>query len=223
MKKGLIVAIIGIIITVAGGVFFLMSLGELVSPADKAVWDGESDSGAIYSNASLDAGEYEVWYESNYMSPSVVVQDSSGSLVYANYALDRSTETITVGDHKYKKMGSFDAPRDDTYTIMISGDAAVYITPPMDTLDDITAFCGGIALIAVGLSVMTIGVILHFLAKKKERQASQPQQVQVQAPQQQVYYQQYPQQQQHQQQQPAPAYDPSLIYEPPPPPEPPKH
>jgi hypothetical protein len=169
---GAVLLIVGVLAGVSG---FTSSLKDPGKEAKRTVvFGGVADTERV----SLDAGEYDLWYEPSgglfSMKPVLVITDSAGLPVYTTATFGGS-ESVSINGKDYHKLGSFKAQSSGDYNFTSTWAATVYVTPPIDIATGLTICFTGVLIGVVGGIAMVIGIYLHFKAKKAREAPPAPQ------------------------------------------------
>jgi hypothetical protein len=216
---GIVLLIVGIIMAVGA-----MTVGFKDPSQDNVAtlnFEGDSVWGVSYVeplDASLDKGDYNLWYESGIFgsgSPGeLTITDSDGNVIYETPVM-RQTESFTKNGKEYTKACEFTVKNSGDHTFSVEDSCTLYVTEPINVGTSL-GICGvGVILLIASGIIILVGIILVFTSKKK----AQPYPPQQPPP-------GYPQQPQpgYQQPPPPPGYPqpPQQGHPPPPPPPPPQ-
>lgn len=171
MKKSSIVLIIGssllVLSLIGGGIFSYLSWASIVKdPVEEAEYTIENPG-----NVSMEKGDYEIWIRQSVIGLKdipIKISDSNNDTVY----IEKSSGEIKM-EENFVLYGSFSIPKNGMYNITGPNDVTLYITPPLEVLENLGTACwvscGTIIGFIIGLIVLIVGIVLHVRAKKRDR------------------------------------------------------
>ncbi len=173
MKLGKILSVLGIIITAIAVVIMVVGFTSIPSPAEEAVWTGNYNY-ADEKTASLEPGEYEVWYPHDDNPGQVTITDQRGYEIFDEYNIIffSSPKSVSVNGRDYDYLGDFVVEEEGTVYVETSDDGTVYITKPIDPAASGLLIGGSVFLLILGIVFIIAGVAVWFSAKAKEKKAA---------------------------------------------------
>ena len=198
MTGGMKVMILGIVICIIAVIMCIASLMVVVKDPSVEARATVTYAPSDYEmTAHLQNGVYEIWYlvTSDYdIGPGgITVEDSSGHIVFMT-PVSYVTESITIDNKKYKKVGSFTLSDTGSYNVTVdNSDCTLYFTPPIGIMSGLAICFGGVGIGILGGVLILVGFILHLGQKKKATPHYPPQYPQQYPPER--YPPQYPPQQ----------------------------
>lgn len=180
MKPSSVIAV-GIALLVVGIVIAMVAFFVTIKdPSQEAVETLYFDTLEYDKTVHLESGDYDIWYQSSfffYGQPwEVEIRDPSDRLIFQSTFLS-STESISVNNKEYKKIGSFTATSAGNYnvSVMVSG-TTLYFTPPINVAAGIGMCFGGVGIGVIGGVLVLVGIVLFVVQKPKPPVQYPPQQ-----------------------------------------------
>ncbi|WP_455393011.1 hypothetical protein [[Eubacterium] cellulosolvens] len=205
---GIVLFIVGII----GAIYAFYVL--IPDPSDAAeatlAFDYDDDSESSMSQSVyLKKGDYDIWYEPIIFGiggpTNVEIEDPDGDAIFNSMKILDTSDSISKNGRTYKKFGEFKADSSGDYNFTVFSTSTLYIVPSINL--DLANGLGYtfVVLSVLGIIILLIGIITHFLQKSEKKKAKQQSETPPPPPQQPYY----------------PYYYPYQYQQPPPPPPPP--
>jgi hypothetical protein len=170
MKKGLLIIVIGIVLSVLSLCLFGVGYMFYENPDDPVentvvILQLEEDKGTIMH---LPPGDYEVWYEPQWgvggnKPVNLVIRDQNGVEVY-NQSNHSSSTVYVYNDVTWQRIGGFEVLQEGDFNATSSVSARVHITEPLEGVDEsgtsIAICCMGSFALLLGIIVLIIGVVV---------------------------------------------------------------